>query len=66
MRSLRNRSILGVCEDFENERNDKVALLGNFHPRGYDALNFLICHIKNENAKTIDPVSAIGIDIQVP
>ena len=62
---MRNRSILGVCEDFENERNDKVALLGNFHPRGY-ALNFLICHIKNENAKTIDPVSAIGIDIQVP
>ena len=65
MRSLRNRSILGVCEDFENERNDKVALLGNFHPRGY-AFNFLICHTKNENAKRIDPASAIGIDIQVP
>ena len=62
---MRNRSILGVCEDFENKRNDKVALLGNFHPRGY-AFNFLVCHIKNENAKTIDPVSAIGIEIQVP
>ena len=62
---MRNRSILGVCEDFEDERNDKVALLDNFHPRSY-AFNFLICHIKNENAKTIDPVSAIGIDIQVP
>ena len=30
LRNARNRSILGVCEDFEYERNDEIALLGNF------------------------------------
>ena len=29
-----NRSILGVCEDFEGERNDKRALLDGFFITG--------------------------------
>ena len=31
LRSLRNRSLLGVNEDFEGEHNDKVALLYGFY-----------------------------------
>ena len=30
MRSPRNRSILGVCEDFEGKRNAKITLLDSF------------------------------------
>ena len=30
MRSPKNHSILGVCEDFEGERNEEITLLGNF------------------------------------
>ena len=30
MRSVRNRSILDVCEDFEHERNAENTRLGDF------------------------------------
>jgi len=30
LRRLRNRIILGVCEDFEGKRNAKITLLDNF------------------------------------
>ena len=53
------RSIVGLCEHFGDRHiRTKRANQNDF--------NLRTCQINNPNAKTIEKLSAIGIDIQTP